>query len=278
MAQFVPDRAPCYKLVDFTDVISREIERSLPYRRGVNRRIYSTELPRIRAYEASLARSFDECWVVSEAEAAALREMSGSSNVRVIPNGVDLERFTPSQTRPSNIVTFVGHLGVPHNVDAVLHFYNDIFRVVRKERPDCRFCVIGPALHPSLNRLKKDKQVLVMGFVEDLNATLNRSAVFVAPLRYCAGLQNKVLEAMAAGVPVVATPCVNEGLGAKDEEEIALAAEPWEFAARVVTLMEDVPLQRFIAANGRKFVERNFTWRLATDRIAEIAAERKLTG
>ncbi len=278
MAQFVPDRAPCYKLVDFTDVISREIERSLPYRRGINRRIYSTELPRIRAYEASLARSFDECWVVSEAEAGALREMSGSANVRVIPNGVDLERFTPSQARPSNIVTFVGHLGVPHNVDAVLHFYNEIFRVIRKERPDCRFCVIGPGLHPSLKRLKKDKQVMVMGFVEDLNATLNRSAVFVAPLRYCAGLQNKVLEAMAAGVPVVATPCVNEGLGAKDEEEIALAAEPWEFAARVVTLMEDIPLQRYISANGRKFVERNFTWRLATNRIAEIARERKLPG
>jgi len=278
MAQFVPERASCYKLIDFTDVISREIERSLPYRRGLSRRIYSMELPRIRAYEASLAGSFDECWVVSEAEAAALREMSRSANVRVIPNGVDLERFKPLEARPSNIVTFVGHLGVPHNVDAVLHFYDDIFRVIRKERRDCRFCVIGPALHPSLKRLKKDKQVMVMGFVEDLNASLNRSAVFVAPLRYCAGLQNKVLEAMAAGVPVVATPCVNEGLGARDEEEIALAAEPWEFAARVVTLMEDIPLQRYISANGRKFVERNFTWRLATDRIAEIAAERKTAG
>ncbi len=278
MAQFVPERTPCYKLIDFTDVISREIQRSLPYRRGLNRRIYSMELPRIRAYEASLAASFDECWVVSEAEAAALREAAGSANVRVIPNGVDLERFRPLDARPSNIVTFVGHLSVPHNVDAVLHFYDDIFRVVRKERPDCRFCVIGPALHPSLRRLKGDKQVLVMGFVEDLNATLNRSSVFVAPLRYCAGLQNKVLEAMAAGVPVVATPCVNEGLGAKDEEEISVAAEPWEFAARVVTLMEDVPLQRYISANGRKFVERNFTWRLATDRIAEIAAARKTAG
>jgi glycosyltransferase involved in cell wall biosynthesis len=119
---------------------------------------------------------------------------------------------------------------------------------------------------------------MVMGFVEDLNASLNRAAVFVAPLRYCAGLQNKVLEAMAAGVPVVATPCVNEGLGAKDEEEIALAAEPWEFAARVVTLMEDIPLQRYISANGRKFVEKNFSWRRATDRIAEIAAERRPAG
>jgi sugar transferase (PEP-CTERM/EpsH1 system associated) len=278
MAQFVPSRAPCYTLIDFTDVISREIERSLPYRRGLNRRLYSMELPRIRAYEASLAGSFDECWVVSDAEAAALRELCGSANVRVIPNGVDLERFRPLETRPSNIVTFVGHLGVPHNVDAVLYFYDEIFRVIRRERPDCRFCVIGPALHPSLKRLKKDKQLLVMGFVEDLNASLNRSAVFVAPLRYCAGLQNKVLEAMAAGVPVVATPCVNEGLGAKDEEEIALAAEPWEFAARVVTLMEDVPLQRYIAANGRKFVERNFTWQLAMDRIAEIEREKKLPG
>ncbi|MBN1504781.1 MAG: glycosyltransferase [Candidatus Eisenbacteria bacterium] len=278
MAQYVPARTRCYKLIDFTDVISREVERSLPYRRGLNRLVYSAELPRIRAYETSLAGAFDECWVVSQAEADALREMSGSADVRVIPNGVDLERFKPLDVRPSNIVTFVGHLGVPHNVDAVLHFYDDIFRAVRRERPDCRFCVIGPALHPSLKRLKRDRQVIVMGFVEDLNASLNRSSVFVAPLRYCAGLQNKVLEAMAAGVPVVATPCVNEGLGAKDDEEIALASEPWEFAARVVTLMEDAPLQRYISANGRKFVEKNFAWRLATDRIAEIAAERRRAG
>ncbi len=270
MAQYVPAGSPCYTVADLTDVISREIERSLPYRHGFNKALYSLELPRIREFEASIARSFNECWVVSEAEAAALREMCGTAVVNVVPNGVDLERFKPLEAVPSNIVTFVGHLGVPHNVDAVLHFYDEIFPLLKRERPDCRFCVIGPALHPSLKRLTRDRQVMVMGFVEDLNGSLNRSSVFVAPLRYCAGLQNKVLEAMAAGVPVVATPCVNEGLGAREEDEIALATEPWEFAAKVVSLMEDVPLRGYVSANARKFVENNFTWERAASRIARI--------
>jgi len=271
MARFVPRETSCYKIADLTDVISREIERSLPYRRGLNRLLYSRELPRIRAFEASVASSFNECWVVSESEATALRELCPSAKVTVIPNGVDLERFRPLEVRPSNIVTFVGHLGVPHNVDAVLHFYEDIFPFVRRERPDCTFCVIGPAPHPSLKRLARDKRVMMMGFVEDLNGSLNRSSVFVAPLRYCAGLQNKVLEAMAAGVPVVATPCVNEGLGAKEEDEIALATEPWEFAAKVISFMEDAPIRNYVSANARKFVERNFTWQLVVRRIAEIS-------
>jgi sugar transferase (PEP-CTERM/EpsH1 system associated) len=242
MAGYVPDGRPEYKVVDFTDVISREIDMSMSYRRGINRLLYSAELPRIRAFETSVAKTFNECWVVSCAEAEVLRGLCPSANVHVIPNGVDFERFRPLEMEPGNIVSFVGHLGVPHNVDAVLHFYHEIFPEILRERPDCRFCVIGPSAHRSLRRLRKDKRVLMTGFVEDLNTSLNRSAVFVAPLRYCAGLQNKVLEAMAAGVPVVATPCVNEGLGAREEEEILLASEPLDFALKVTGLLRDPPL------------------------------------
>jgi sugar transferase (PEP-CTERM/EpsH1 system associated) len=272
MAGYVPGRRSEYKVIDFTDVISREIDMSLSYRRGINRLLYSTELPRIKAFEASVAATFDECWVVSDAEAEVLRGICPSANVYVIPNGVDLEAFRPLGLRPGNVVSFVGHLGVPHNVDAVLHFYEKIFPEIWRELPDCRFCVVGPSAHRSLRRLERDGRVLMTGFVEDLNASLNSSAVFVAPLRYCAGLQNKVLEAMAAGVPVVATPCVNEGLGAREDEEILLSSEPLEFASRVKKLMNDSGLRERIGGNGRRFVERVFSWRAANERIERIEA------
>ncbi|MFH0778732.1 MAG: glycosyltransferase [Candidatus Eisenbacteria bacterium] len=274
MAGYVADEAQTYKVLDLTDVISREIERSLPHRRGLSRLIYSRELPRIREVERSLSASFDECWVVSDAEGEALTRLNPSAVVQVVPNGVDLEGFRPLNARPSNIVTFVGHLGVPHNVDAVLHFYKEIFPLVLKEMPDCRFCVIGPSAHRSLDRLRRDRRVMMMDFVEDLNGSLNRSSVFVAPLRYCAGLQNKVLEAMAAGVPVVATPCVNEGLRAKEEEEILIASDPWHFASSVVSLLNDAPYRRYVAEKARKFVEARFSWETASRRIAAIGAGR----
>jgi sugar transferase (PEP-CTERM/EpsH1 system associated) len=273
MANYVPDGRPEYTLLDLTDVISREIERSLVFRRGLNRFIYSIELPRIRSVEASAPRSFNECWVVSEREAEALRGLSPSAKVRVVPNGVDLEKFVPVDSKPGNIVSFVGHLGVPHNVDAVLHFYDEIFPLVLEQWPECKFQVIGPSARRSLLRLGGDKRVVMTGFVEDLNASLGRSSVFVAPLRYCAGLQNKVLEAMATGVPVVATPCVNEGLDARADEEILLASDPNDFASRVVSLLRDASLRNRISANARMFVERRFSWQHATARIAAIEAE-----
>ena len=273
MAQYVPAGRAEYTLLDLTDVISREIEMSLAYRGGLNKLIYSIELPRVRRFEASVARSFKECWVVSEMEARALRELCPSANVRVVPNGVDIEKLKPAEPRPGNIVSFVGHLGVPHNVDAVLHFYNVIFPYVLKECPECRFQVIGPSAHRSLLFLKRDKRVLMPGFVEDLSAVLSSSSVFVAPLRYCAGLQNKVLEAMAAGVPVVATPCVNEGLGAKVDDEILLASDARDFAEKVTLVLKNTSLGSRISANARRFVEQRFSWQHATMRIAALGAE-----
>jgi len=273
MAQYVPPGRDEYTLLDLTDVISREIERSLSFRHGFDRLIYAIELPRIERFEASVAQSFKECWVVSEREAEALRERSPKANVRVVPNGVDLERLKPLDNRPGDVVSFLGHLGVPHNVDAVLHFYNVIFPRVLKERPGCKFQVIGPSVHRSLLPLRADSRVLMRGFVDDLNAALNSSSVFVAPLRYCAGLQNKVLEAMAAGVPVVATPCVNEGLGARVDEEILLASEPHDFAEKVIEVLKDTALGSRISANARKFVERRFSWQHAARRMAAIEAE-----
>jgi sugar transferase (PEP-CTERM/EpsH1 system associated) len=273
MAQYVPDGRPEYTLVDLTDVISREIERSMAFRHGLSKFIYSIELPRIRSFETSIARSFKECWVVSEREAETLRERCPLANIQVVPNGVDLETLKPLDARPGNIVSFVGHLGVPHNVDAVLQFYHEIFPFVLKEWRDCRFQVIGPSAHRSLLPLKKDRRVMMTGFVEDLNARLSSSSVFVAPLRYCAGLQNKVLEAMAAGVPVVATPCVNEGLDARADEEILLASDPHDFARAVISLLKDASLRDRISANARRFVEKRFSWQHATGRIASIGVQ-----
>jgi len=273
MAQYVPRSGPEYTIVDFTDVISREIERSLPYRRGLNRMIYSIELPRVRSFERSVARSFRECWVVSDSEAGFLREMCPSANVKVVPNGVDLKEFRPQNGEGSNVVSFVGHLGVPHNVDAVLHFYRDIFPLVLEQCPACKFQITGPSAHRSLLPLKNDDRILMTGFVKDLNETLGKSSVFVAPLRYCAGLQNKVLEAMAAGVPVVATPCVNEGLDAKDGEEIFLASEPREFAEKVVSILKDTTFRNRVSASARGFVERRFSWKHVAERMAAIELE-----
>jgi len=118
--------------------------------------------------------------------------------------------------------------------------------------------VQGLASHPA---------VTVTGFVPDLNAVLNQSAVFVAPLRFAAGVQNKVLEAMAAGRPVVATGIVNEGLGAEPGQEILIADDVQTMANQIVALLRDEQLRAQIGQNGLQFVRRKYKWDYVIERM-----------
>jgi glycosyltransferase involved in cell wall biosynthesis len=112
----------------------------------------------------------------------------------------------------------------------------------------------------------------VTGFVPDLNQYLNGAAVFVAPLRFAAGVQNKVLEAMAAGRPVVTKGAIAEGLGATPGRDLLVADEAPAMAARIVDLLGDEALQQKLGQAGRQFVCRNYRWDFVAGRMKAIAA------
>lgn len=271
MASYVQQRENPYRLVDLTDVISSEIERSLEYRAGLNKWIYSLELARIREYERRISAEFDECWVISQNDADILKKLSPRSSIAVIPNGVDMSFFRPlDNNTKKKIVIFVGHLRVAHNVDAVLYFYHNIFPLVTREHPETKFYVVGADPHSKIKRLSEDPRVVVTGYVPNLNDYLNMARVFVAPLRFSTGIQNKILEAMAAGLPVVCSSLANEGLKATVGEEIMVADDPSDFANLVSELVGCPEKAEFLATKGRAFVQKNTSWKLAVDRIGEI--------
>jgi glycosyltransferase involved in cell wall biosynthesis len=110
----------------------------------------------------------------------------------------------------------------------------------------------------------------VTGFVPDLNEELNQAAVFVAPLRFAAGIQNKVLEAMAAGTPVVTTSLINEGLSAQPDHELLLADDAASTAQQIVKLLRDREHREQIARSGRQFVVRKYRWTHAVERVGAI--------
>ncbi len=240
MAQYVADRFRPYRILDLTDAISGEVARALPYRDPFWRLVYRLELPRIERYERAMVRQFDETWVISEAERAAIAAAVGAGvdgdgrpppNLRVVANGVETERYRP-QLRPAGgaALVFVGHMGVFHNVDAAVRLAEGILPRVRAAVPGARLELIGTEPAARVRALA-GPGVRVRGHVVDLNAALNEAAVFVAPLRFAAGVQNKVLEAMAAGLPVVTTSEVNEGLRATPGEHLLLADDDEGLAA-----------------------------------------------
>ena len=271
MAQYVSERRAPFRVLDLTDVISGEIERSLPFRSPFWRLVYRLELPRVRRYEREMAGRFDETWVISEAERAALAGEGGPGRVAVVTNGVESERFRPQQQpAAAPVLAFVGHMGVLHNVDAAERLAQEVLPRVRAAVPEAQLRLIGAEPGPRVLALAGEPGVRVLGHVADLNAALGEAAVFVAPLRFAAGVQNKVLEAMAAGLPVVTTATVNEGLGATTNEHLLLAEDEAATATAVVGLLGDAAARARLGAAGRAYVRAHFRWEGVLERVEEI--------
>jgi sugar transferase (PEP-CTERM/EpsH1 system associated) len=277
MAPYAAGLSNLYRVIDLTDVISQEVIRSLPYRSPVWRLIYKLERPRIERYERWVARTFEESWLISEADHQVLTAACPGVNVRVVPNGVETSRFYPTGQPPEpNSLVFVGHLGVFHNVDAAVTLVEQILPRVRQRIPDCRLEIVGAEPSPRVQKLSQEPGVTVTGFVPDLNEYLNRAAVFVAPLRFAAGVQNKVLEAMAAGRPVVTSSVVNAGLGAQPGRDLFVADEVDAIVDGVVQLLQDERLRAQVGRAGLEFVLQKYNWDHVAKRVKEI--ERILQG
>jgi glycosyltransferase involved in cell wall biosynthesis len=205
-----------------------------------------------------------------------LQAANEAANIQVVPNGVDLELFRPLDQPPAtNNLIFVGHMAVFHNVDAAVYLAREILPLVQGEVPGCRLTIVGAEPSLQVQQLAQNPNVTVTGFVPDLNAYLNDAAVFVAPLRFAAGVQNKVLEAMAAGRPVVTTSLVNNGIGAEDGRDLLVADQTQVLVAHITTLLQQPQLRLEMGRSARRFVGRKFSWDYAVQRLEEIEARLK---
>lgn len=274
MAPYAARLRGLYRIVDLTDVISKEVRRSLPYRRELWRFVYRVEQPRIERYERQVARTFEEVWLIAEAERQSLAAACPEANIRVVPNGVDLELFRPDggPSLPNSLI-FVGHLRVPHNIDAAMLLATRVLPLVQAQVPDCSLAIVGADPAPEVLALAKAPGVTVTGFVPDLNRRLNQASLFAAPLRFAAGVQNKVLEAMAAGRPVVTSSMVAEGLGGRPGEDFLLADDPASMAAQIVALLGDERRRQRIAESGLRLVRECHSWDRVSQRMQVIARE-----
>lgn len=271
MAPYVNGKQDLYRIVDLTDMISVEIAASLPYRAPLSRLTYRLEMARIARYERRVAGWAEETWLISERDRSLLAASQPAANLQVVPNGVDLEHLYPlGEGLTKKRLLFVGHLDVFHNIDAVSFLLNEIFPRVRERIPECTLDIVGPGTGVQLPDIGRSPTVRLRGFLPDLNQVLNEAAIFIAPLRFSAGVQNKVLEAMAVGLPVVSTSNVNDGLGARPGQDILLGDSADELSEAIVKLLEDERLRRHVGQAGRHFVEQHFSWQVALRRLEHI--------
>ncbi len=206
---------------------------------------------------------------VSEVDAAVSKRISPSLVHEVIPNGVDPTVFRRMNGYGElNSLIFEGNMNFPPNVDGACYFATNIFPRIRAAISDTRFYIVGKNPDPKILALASD-EIIVTGFVEDVRPWLNKARVFVCPLRTGAGIKNKVLQAWAMEIPVVATSKSTGGLKIVDGENIIIRDGAESFAQAVVDLLQDPLRARTIGQEGRRTVEQHHTWDQAARRFGD---------
>jgi sugar transferase (PEP-CTERM/EpsH1 system associated) len=230
---------------------------------------------RVRAAECRLGTQFDAGSVNAPRERDVLSSYVHTP-ISVIPNGVDLEYFQPGgssgQRYIPNRIVFTGNMSYRPNMDAVAHFAAKILPRIRREFPDVQLYIVGMDPAAAVRRLADGDRVVVTGRVDDVRPYFDSAAVAVAPLRVARGLQNKVLEAMAMRVPVVASPAAFAGISAVAGRDLLVAENPEDFSRAVVTLLRDPAARERFAAAGRTCVETNHNWGQLLERLEGLVA------
>lgn len=255
----VPRLAPLPVVVDLVDALSLNMARRAAFDRGPLRLVACMEAARLANYERALCSQVAAATVCAAADRAAIGD---AGNLHLVGNGVDLRRFPFLQPDASNSdIVFVGNLGYFPNVDAATWFANAVFPRVRAGHPQACLRLVGARPAPALRQLASMQAgVELVGEVPDVLPHLQRAAVAVVPLRAGSGQQLKLLEAMAAGTPVVATSQSAIGLDAVDGEHLLIADDATTMAEAVLRLLRDPALARRLALAARARVEERWSW------------------
>jgi sugar transferase (PEP-CTERM/EpsH1 system associated) len=264
MAEYIRRMSAIPKVIDFVDVDSEKWRLYANHHPFPVSWIYRLEADRLARYEMQIARDFHHSIFASEKEAGHLRCRVEGKTISAIPNGVDLDYFTPHDHETSDtdqpIIAFTGTMDYFPNVDAVRYFCREIFPLIRHSLPEAKFYIIGRRPTPEVRRLADLPNVIVTGSVTDVREYLARARVAVAPLRIARGVQNKILEAMAMGRPVVGTSSAFQGIQATLADGIWIADDPQAFAEAVLTLIQDQDLHRHCSFQARSYVQRYHQW------------------
>ncbi len=206
----------------------------------------------------------------SDIDAAYYARRFPRSRVESIPNGVDVEHYCPGASPPDpNLIAFEGNMGFAPNVDAARHLATEIMPLLWRSRPSVRLQLIGRDPAAEVRALASER-VEVTGTVADVREQMRRASVFVCPMRMGAGIKNKVLQALALGLPIVATSESTGGLEVVDGEHALIADDPASFAAAVTRLLESAELRAKLGSNSRRLAVTKYTWKIQALRFEQL--------
>ena len=264
-------------IMDFMDVDSDKWSQYAHKTSWPLKYIYQREAKLIARFEKKIASSFDHCILITQAEVSLFQQIHGSQfEIHAIENGLDTTAFYPPSA-PRDLqsprLLFAGVMDYAPNVDAVMWFIDHVWSSIVAKWPQATFCIAGMDPVEKIKKLHGINGIEVTGFVEDIKPYFDNANIFVAPFRLARGVQNKVLQAFASGLPVIATPMGAEGVKCADNQDILIASTAAEFITNLTILMSDKNKYNEISSNALTVIEDNYAWDSVLAPLKNLIAE-----
>jgi len=272
-AQYAKSAIDIPSILDFGDMDSQKWLDYATFRRFPLSMGYWLEGNKLCREEKRLARRFDLCTCTTRAEHETLRDFQAASRTDWFPNGVDSEYFAPSDAPyDADQICFIGRMDYYPNQQAMLFFCNSVLPLIRVRRPSVRLVIVGAEPSSDIRKLEQKPDISVTGTVPDVRPYIRRSALSVAPLEIARGTQNKILESMAMGVPVVCSENAANGVDAAAGEHILTANSAEAYVNSITRILDSREERQRLALAARNRVRTHHNWAVSMKKLDGIVA------
>ncbi len=259
------------KVMDYMDAFSVGMKKRAEGCRIPLKLLYNLEASKMKKYERKIYTAYQSHILISKIDA---QHIGSDLNFKIVKNGVDMEHFSKDSRSKRFEIGFVGNMGYLPNVIAVKYMVKEIMPLLSKEY---KLLIAGARPAPVLKKMADDR-VYVTGYLEDIRNAYCAIKILVAPIFKGTGMQNKILEAMASGIPVVTSSIVNESIGATPGKEIFIADDPERYVEIIEYLLNDSNLYKQISENAINFVGSTYSWEIQNKKLEKIINEFRYRG
>ena len=240
------------------DALSAGMTRRVDNAPKITRFLFKMEADRLKKYEHEIYHAFDHCCIISKSDRELIFHYE-NEDIEILPNGIDAHYFQDQNREKSYDLLFTGNMSYPPNVQSAKYLIEKIMPLIWEVKPETTLLVSGANPDKSILKLNS-KRVKIQGWVDDMRESYSISRIFIAPMLIGSGMQNKLLEAMAMGMPCITSSLANRALNAEENTEILVGNNKHEYAEHVLTLFGNKEKAKEIAEKGHKFVTNHFNW------------------
>jgi glycosyltransferase involved in cell wall biosynthesis len=267
--EYVKNYHFCGKTLDIMDALSKGMERRSLKSNFILKLLFKEEATRLLKYERQILNYFENSLIISQQDKSFILYPK-DKEIQVIPNGVsgDFLNFELDLENEFDLV-FVGNLSYAPNIETSNFIIEKLVPELSKSIPKVKILLSGSSPSPKISR-KYNDFITISGWVDDIRTSYLKSKIFIAPMLSGTGMQNKILEAMALGIPCVTTTLANNAILAKNQEEIIIADDINSMCSAIIKLRNDLDFYNLISKNGKNFIKNHYTWQAVNEKLISI--------